>query len=116
MKKLLLVILLAFTLIACGDTQENKQEKLEEDILMKYANDYIGGDIERFIVNIDKVEHVYHNGEKHPITKDGMYGTYYFIEYYFDMGYQDHVQNMIVKLWYETEEKKEVIDYDVIIV
>ena len=112
MKKLLLVILLIFALVGC----EGAKEKKEEDIALELASEYFKSDIKRYIINIERVDEVVYEGELQPIMEDGLYGTYFFVTYYFDFSNQDYVQNMIVKLWYETEDKKEAVDYEIHIV
>ena len=116
MKKILLLVILLFTLMACEEAEEDKREQLVEDIVIEYASEYIGSDIERYIIDIDKVEYTYHNGERHLIMKDGLYGKYFFIEYYFDVSNQDYVMHLIVKLWYETEAKIDVIKHETVVV
>ena len=116
MKKILLLVILLLTLTAC---QEQDIENIIDEPQAKaieYASDYLRSDIENYIIDIKRVDVVYHEGQIKPIIENGLYGTYFFIEYYTDMGHQDYVQYILVKLWFETELKETIVDYDITIV
>lgn len=109
MKKLLLLLLL-FVLMACEETQETD---MAEALAIEYASDYLNPDINYYFMDIKRVDLVYDNGELKPIYENAMYGTYFFITYYYEFSNQDIITVLLVELWYETELKETIIEHKV---
>ena len=112
MKKLLLVILLLFTLMACEEAEE--QADIAEVVALEYVNEYINTDIEHYLIDVVRVDYVYHEGQLQPIQEEGLYGTYFFFTFYYEFSGQNIVTKYLVELWYETEAKEAIKTYNVI--